>query len=262
MTHLDARSSAIQVRHAVRSGDWRQHTSGLAAEFVQANLVILPAALADDFRVYCERNPVACPLLAVSLPGDGRLPALGADLDVRSDVPRYHLWRNGERVAEPTDLRPLWRDDLVTFALGCSFTFEHALLAAGIPLRHVQQGRNVAMYRTTLATTPAGPFHGPLVVSMRPLKAADAIRAIQITSAMPQAHGAPVHLGDPRLIGIADLSHPDYGDAVDVRPDELPVFWACGVTPQAAIAAARPPFCITHAPGHMLVTDLRHGDRH
>jgi len=258
MIHLDASSSATDVRHAVRRGDWDTHTSGLAAHHVQANLVILPADLAEDFQRYCERNPIACPLLAVSLPGDGRLPTLGADLDVRSDVPRYHLWRDGECVAELTDLRDVWRDDLVTFALGCSFTFEHALLAAGIPLRHVQQGRNVAMYRTNRPTVPAGPFHGPLVVSMRPLTPADALRAQQITAALPQAHGAPVHQGDPALIGITDLARPDYGDAIDIEPGEIPVFWACGVTPQAAIAAAKPPFCITHAPGHMLVTDLRH----
>ena len=253
---LSAQSTALQVRLAARAGRLDRHTSGLASAHVQVNLVFLPQALAGDFLLYCQRNPVACPLLAVTQAGQYDWPALGADLDLRSDVPRYHVWRKGERVAEVTDLQALWRDDLVCFALGCSFTFEHALLSAGIPLRHVQQGRNVAMYRSGLATVPAGPFHGPMVVSMRPLKAADAIRAIQITSALPQAHGAPVHLGDPALIGVQDLSRPDYGDAVELRHDELPVFWACGVTPQAAIAAARPDFCITHAPGHMLVTDL------
>lgn len=255
---LSSQSTALQVRLAAREGLFSGHTSGLASAHVQVNLVLLPAALADDFLQFCERNPVACPLLAVTRPGQTDWPALGQDLDLRSDVPRYHLWRRGERVAELTDLSEIWRDDLVSFALGCSFTFEHALLAAGIPLRHVQQGRNVAMYRSTLATVPAGPFAGPVVVSMRPLRAADAIRAIQITSALPQAHGAPVHLGDPSLIGIADLARPDYGDAVELRSDELPVFWACGVTPQAALQAARPDFCITHAPGHMLVTDLLH----
>ena len=223
---------------------------------MQGNVVILPKALADDFLRYCQLNPKPCPVLAVSQPGDPMLPKLGADIDIRIDVPRYRVWRRGELIDEPTDLRALWRDDLVTFVIGCSFSFEQALLDAGLSLRHVDQNRNVAMYRTNIATEAAGPFHGPMVVSMRPLKAKAAIRAIQVTSRFPDVHGAPVHLGDPSLIGIADLSQPDYGDAVDVMPDELPVFWACGVTPQAAIAQAKPEFCITHAPGAMLITDL------
>ena len=251
-----ARESAGKVRERIRQGLWTSHTSGLADEHVQGNLVILPRQQADDFLLYCQRNPRPCPLLAVSEPGDPRLPALGADIDIRSDLPRYRVWRHGELIDEPTDIAALWRDDLVSFVIGCSFSFEQALLEAGIPLRHVAQQRNVSMYRTHIATTPAGVFHGPMVVSMRPLKAADAIRAVQITSRFPAVHGAPVHIGDPSLIGIEDLSRPDYGDAVDVRPDELPVFWACGVTPQAAIAQARPAFCITHAPGSMLITDL------
>jgi len=218
--------------------------------------VILPKALADDFLRFCQLNPKPCPVLAVSQPGDPMLPKLGADIDIRTDVPRYRVWRRGELVDEPTDLRALWRDDLVTFVIGCSFSFEQALLDSGLSLRHVDQNRNVAMYRTNIATEAAGPFHGPMVVSMRPLKAKAAIRAIQITSRFPDVHGAPVHLGDPSLIGIADLAKPDYGDAIDVMPDELPVFWACGVTPQAAIAQAKPDFCITHAPGAMLITDL------
>jgi uncharacterized protein YcsI (UPF0317 family) len=252
---LTAESTGQEVRQAARSGQFHGHTSGLAREQVQANLAILPASLAGDFLRFCQRNPKPCPLLAVSEPGQHLLDELGEDLDIRTDLPRYRVWQHGELVAEPTDLRGFWRDDLVTFALGCSFSFEHGLLAAGIPLRHVQQGRNVAMYRTNIATRSAGPFHGPLVVSMRPMKAADAIRAVQITARVPEVHGAPIHLGDPSLIGIGDLDRPDYGDAVAVLPDELPVFWACGVTPQSAIATARPAFCITHAPGHMLVTD-------
>jgi uncharacterized protein YcsI (UPF0317 family) len=259
-TALSAASSAAAVRRAARSGSLAGHTSGLAADHVQGNLVILPAALAADFRRYCEWNPRPCPLLAVSEPGEWRLPSLGADLDLRTDVPRYRVWRHGELVEEPTDLRAWWRDDLVSFVLGCSFSFEHALLAQGIRLRHIEEGRNVAMYRTSIPTRAAGPFHGPVVVSMRPLKAADALRAVEITARLPQVHGAPLHLGDPALIGIADLSCPDYGDAVAVGPDELPVFWACGVTPQAAIAAARPALCITHAPGCMLVTDRHNRD--
>ena len=245
-----------EVRAAIRAGRWTAHTSGVADDHVQGNLVILPQDLAGDFLRYCQRNPKPCPVLAVSEPGDPMLPRLGADIDIRTDVPRYRVWRHGVIVDEPTDLAAVWRDDLVTFVLGCSFSFEHALLDAGLPLRHVREGKNVAMYRTNVQTDPAGVFNGPMVVSMRPMRAADAIRAIQITSRFPNVHGAPVHIGDPALIGIRDLSLPDYGDAVAVLPDELPVFWACGVTPQAAIVQARPDFCITHAPGAMLITDL------
>ena len=223
---------------------------------MQGNVVILPELLANDFLRYCQRNPKPCPLLAVSKPGEAMLPSLGADIDIRTDLPRYRVWRDGALADHPTDISKLWRSDLVTFVIGCSFSFEEALLEAGIPLRHIAQQRNVAMYRSNIETAAAGMFNGPMVVSMRPLKAADAIRAIQITSRFPNVHGAPVHMGDPALIGIADLAAPDYGDAVDVLPDEIPVFWACGVTPQAAITQARPEFCITHAPGAMLITDL------
>lgn len=244
------------ARRLAREGTHTGHTAGMAPGRVQANLVVLPRAQADDFLRFCQRNPQPCPLLAVSEPGDPRLPELGADLDLRTDVPRYRIWKDGVLVGEPTDVTTLWRDDLVGFAIGCSFSFEQALLEAGVPLRHVAQGRNVAMYRTSVPTVPAGVFHGPLVVSMRPMKAADAIRAVQVTSRFPRVHGAPVHIGRPDLIGIADLARPDFGDPVEVRDDELPVFWACGVTPQAVVMAAKPAFCITHAPGCMLVTDL------
>jgi len=253
-----AGSSALAVRQACRSGALNAHTSGLASAHVQGNLVILPRAHAADFLRFCQANPKPCPLLGVSEAGDPALPALGEDIDIRTDLPRYRVWRDGVLADEPTDVRALWSDDLVSFVIGCSFTFEHALMAEGIVLHHVAQGRNVAMYRTSVATTPAGAFHGPMVVSMRPLRAADAIRAVQITSRFPAVHGAPVHIGNPALIGIRSIGDPDYGDAVEVMPDELPVFWACGVTPQAALAAARLPFAITHAPGSMLVTDLLH----
>jgi uncharacterized protein YcsI (UPF0317 family) len=251
-----AGQSAQAARAAIRLGQWTGHTSGLADGHVQGNVVILPEALANDFLRYCQRNPKPCPLLAVGEPGEAKLPALGNDIDICSDVPRYRVWRDGVMVEEPTDISHLWRKDLVTFVIGCSFSFEQALLDAGLPLRHIQQNRNVAMYRSNIATEAAGVFHGPMVVSMRPFKAQDAIRAIQITSRFPDVHGAPVHMGDPAQIGIHDLSKPDYGDAVDVLPDEIPVFWACGVTPQAAITQAKPAFCITHAPGAMLITDL------
>jgi uncharacterized protein YcsI (UPF0317 family) len=249
-------ATPAQARALIRAGRWTGHTSGIADRHVQGNVVILPSRWADDFLRYCQRNPKPCPLLAVSEPGEQGLPKLGRDIDIRRDVPRYRVWRHGELVDEPTDVSELWRDDLVTFVLGCSFSFEQALRDEGIRLRHVDQGRNVAMFRTSIATDPAGPFAGPLVVTMRPLAPAAAIRAVQITSRFPDVHGAPVHLGDPAQIGIHDLMRPDYGDAVEVLPGELPVFWACGVTPQAAIAQAKPDFCITHAPGAMLITDL------
>ena len=247
---------SAKARTSIRSGAWTGHTSGLAEGHVQGNVVILPELLANDFLRFCQRNPKPCPLLAVSEPGQPMLSGLGADIDIRTDVPRYRVWRDGVLADQPTDISELWRNDLVTFVIGCSFSFEQALLEAGIPLRHIAQQRNVAMYRSNIPTTPAGPFNGPMVVSMRPFKALDAIRAIQITSRFPNVHGAPVHIGNPALIGLADLANPDYGDAVDVLPDEIPVFWACGVTPQAAILQARPEFCITHAPGAMLITDL------
>jgi uncharacterized protein YcsI (UPF0317 family) len=252
----EVQTTAQTARTVIRRGEWTSHTSGLADGHVQGNVVILPQTLASDFLRYCQLNPKPCPLLAVSEPGQAHLPTLGDDIDIRTDVPRYRIWRDGALTDEPTDISALWRKDLVTFVIGCSFSFEEALLLAGLPLRHIQQKRNVAMYRSNIETARAGVFQGPMVVSMRPFKAADAIRAVEITSRFSQVHGAPVHLGDPSQIGISDLSKPDYGDSVDVLPDEIPVFWACGVTPQAAITQARPAFCITHAPGAMLVTDL------
>ncbi len=253
----DAAARGAALRGQIREDRFTGNTSGAAADLVQGNLVVLPQAYAADFLLYCQRNPKPCPLLAVGSPGDFAVRSLGQGIDLRSDLPRYRVWRHGELIDEPTDVRAHWCDDLVAFVIGCSFSFEWALAEAGVPLRHQQLGRNVAMYRSSIATEAAGPFAGPLVVSMRPLKAADAIRAVQITSRFPAVHGAPVHLGDPALIGIDDLMQPHYGDAVEVRTDELPVFWACGVTPQATLAAARPGLCITHAPGSMLVTDLR-----
>jgi uncharacterized protein YcsI (UPF0317 family) len=252
-----ALDTGLDVRRACRSGAHDGPTAGLAPGFVQGNLAILPRDWAEDFLRFCQANPKPCPLLGVSDAGSPHVPVLGADLDIRTDIPRYRVWRDGELIEEPTDVRSVWRDDLVSFVIGCSFSFEEALLAADVPVRHIARGCNVSMYRTSIQTQRAGRFHGPLVVSMRPMKPADAIRAVQITTRLPSVHGAPVHLGYPEAIGITDLTKPDYGDAVPVEPGELPVFWACGVTPQAAIAAARPPFAITHAPGAMLVTDLK-----
>jgi len=252
----EGHGNAAHVRNVIRQGLWTQHTSGLAHGHVQGNLVILPEALAGDFLRFCQRNPKPCPVLAVGEPGQPALPSLGDGIDIRSDVPLYRVWRHGELKEEVSDITPLWRDDLVTFVLGCSFSFEHALQEAGIRLRHIDENRNVAMYRTSIATEPAGPFSGAMVVSMRPMPAADVIRAVQVTSRFPNVHGAPVHIGDPSLIGIKDLGQPDYGDPVDLAPGDIPVFWACGVTPQSAILTAQPAFCITHAPGAMLVTSL------
>ena len=253
MTVLESQA----VRQRIRRGEITGHTSGMASGHVQGNVAILPKDLAADFLRFCQLNPKPCPVLAVGAPGDPALPALGADIDMRSDVPRYRVFRDGALVEEPTDIRHLWRDDLVTFILGCSYSFEWALLEDGLTMHHMTLGKNVPMFKTNVQTTPAGPFHGPLVVSMRSFKPADAIRAVQITSRFPGVHGAPVHLGLPEKIGIRDIAKPDWGDAVEVPADELPLFWACGVTPQAVIAEAKPGFCITHAPGSMLVTDLK-----
>ncbi len=254
---FQAEGEAQAVRRAARAGELTRTTAGLAAGYVQVNLVILPEPDAAAFLRFCQANPRPCPLIAVSEPGERAPAALGEDLDITRDVPRYRVFRDGEIAAEPTAVDDLWRDDLVTFALGCSFTFEHALMNDGIALRHIALGRNVAMYRTDIPLHDAGPFGGEMVVSMRPLRPADAIRAVQVCTRFPQVHGAPIHLGDPRAIGIDDLAAPDYGDATPVEADELPVFWACGVTPQRALAQARLPFAITHSPGHMLVTDRR-----
>jgi uncharacterized protein YcsI (UPF0317 family) len=248
--------TAREVRLASRNGELTRPTGGMAPGYVQANLCILPKEYAADFQRYCALNPQPCPLLGTSEPGNPSLPTLGEDIDIRFDVPRYRVWENGELVSEVTDIESLWRDDLVVFALGCSHSFEDALLADGLPLRHVEQGMQVPYYPTNIETIPSGPFKGPMVVSMRPFNARDAIRAIQITSRFPSVHGAPVHLGDPKLIGIDDLDDVETGLPVKMLPDEIPLFWACGVTPASAITQAKPSFAITHAPGHMLVTDL------
>ncbi len=247
----------VQLRRAIRSGEHQGNTSGLAPGYVQCNLTILPQQWAQDFQRFCLLNPKPCPLLSVSnVPGDTGLAGLG-EIDIRTDVPRYRIFNEGRLVNEVDNLNTLWRDDLVTFALGCSFSFEEALLADGLEVRNISEGVNVPMYRSIIPCQAAGPFSGDMVVSMRPFSARDAIRAIQICTRFPSVHGAPVHLGDPSLIGIEDISRPDYGDPVSLKPGEIPVFWACGVTPQVALETARPAFAITHSPGCMLVTDLR-----
>lgn len=257
------RSPAARTRRDCREGALRSPTAGLAMGFVQTNLVILPKADAFDFLLFCQRNPRPCPLLEVTEPGDPEPKRLARNADLRFDLPLYRVFRDGQLIDEPTRVDDRWRDDLVSFLIGCSFTFESALLAAGLGVRHLEEtwpdgrSKNVPMYRTNIPCEPAGRFSGPLVVSMRPYTPADAIEATLVTSRFPRVHGAPVHWGDPAAIGIGDLTSPDWGDPVTIRPGEVPVFWACGVTPQAAVLASRPPFAITHSPGHMFVTDLR-----
>lgn len=249
-------TEAQVIRNRIRLGEFDGQTSGLAPGHVQSNLIVLPVDWAGEFLRFCQANPKSCPLLAVSEPGSPLLPTLGQDIDIRTDLPRYRVYRDGDLVEQPTDILSLWRDDLVAFLIGATFSCEESLLAAGISMKHITLGRNVPMYRTNIQCVPVGRFSGPMLVSMRPLRAADAIRAIQITTRFPSAHGAPVHLGRPDLIGIDSIPRPDYGQPTPVEADEMPVFWACGVTPQATLPAARPPLAIGHEPGCMLVTDL------
>lgn len=255
----DDRKSMLQaartVRKDVRAGRWRDRTVGMARGMVQGNLVILPAEHAEDFRLFCERNPKPCPLIGMTEPGDPRVPALGDDIDLRTDLPGYRVFENGVATVETHDITAYWRDDLVGFVLGCSYSFEEALMQDGLKIRHIENGTRVTIYVTDVATVPAGPFHGPTIVSMRPFTPGDAIRAIEITSRFPNVHGAPIHFGDPSVIGIDDINEPLASPPPEIRPGEVPVFWACGVTPQAVLEQAKVPFAITHMPGHMLVTD-------
>ena len=244
------------LRRLIRGGSFTRPTTGHAAGFLQGNLAILPKSFADDFLAFCVRNPKPCPLLGVSEAGATTIAKLGADLDIRSDVVGYRVFRGGSEFETVNDLHEIWRDDLVTFAIGCSFSFEESLQRANIAVRHIEADGNVPMYVTSIETTPAGPFRGPLVVSMRAFSPADAIRAIVLSNRQPMAHGAPIHIGDPALIGIKDFANPEFGDPPVLRDGDIPVFWACGVTPQMAIRNARPEIAITHEPGFMLVTDL------
>ena len=256
--NLDARElrDPHRLRLAFRAGLDVASTARLAPGHVQGNLVVLPAAFAGEFEAYCRANPKPCPLLGRSEEGNPILSDLGEDLDIRTDLARYRVWRNGRIEAEPQDIRDLWADDSVAFVLGCSYSFEQALVEAGVRLKHWERGENPPYYVTSLDTVPAGRFHGKMVVSMRALARADVPRAVKITARYPTVHGEPVHIGDPAAIGIHDLGRPDGGQPMEVAPGELPVFWACGVTPENAIANARPPLCITHKPGAMVVTDL------
>ena len=248
------------VRQLIRSGNLVQPTSGIAPGYVQANLAILPRDLAFDFLLFCQRNPKPCPLLEVVEAGDVEPAQFAPGADLRTDVPLYRVYEYGEMTAEVEDISEFWRDDLVSFLLGCSFSFESALTRAGIPLRHIERETNVSMFITDIPATSAGVFNGPTVVSMRPIRQEQVVRAVQVTSRFPAVHGAPLHVGDPTAIGIDDIMQPDFGDPTEIRSGEVPVFWACGVTPQAAAMASRPPMMITHSPGYMFITDKKDED--
>lgn len=252
--------SPAELRRQIRKGDVVGPTGGMALDYVQANLVILPEDLAFDFLLFCQRNPKPCPLIEVVESGSSEPIQSAPSADLRFDVPRYRIYRNGELDAEESDISSYWREDLVSFLIGCSFTFDSALMRAGIKLRHVEQETNVSMYFTNIQTSPAGAFSGPMVVSMRPIPQEKVVRAVQVTSRFPSVHGSPIHIGAPADIGIMDITTPDLGDSTDIKDGEVPVFWACGVTPQAVAMSSKPPLMITHSPGHMFVTDIRDED--
>jgi uncharacterized protein YcsI (UPF0317 family) len=258
---LDLRdASAREVRARIRDNEYVGPTGGLASGFVQANLVVLPSEYAFDFLKFCVRNPRPCPVLEVTEEGSPEPVVTAPGADLRTDVPRYRVYEYGELVEESQDISHRWQDDLVAFLIGCSFTFEAALLAAGLRIAHLDQGRNVPMYVTGRDCVPSGPFAGPLVVSMRPYKAEELPLVVSASGRYPAMHGAPVHVGDPKALGIRDLANPEFGEPVEIEEDQLPVFWACGVTPQAIAMKAKPPLMITHSPGHMFVTDRAHSE--
>ncbi len=253
---LRSRDPEVQeVRSLIRSGEHDGPTGGLARWYVQTNLVILPLEYAFDFLKFCVRNPRPCPVLEVTDAGSPTPSVMAPEADLRTDVPRYRVYENGEIVDEPTDILAYWRDDLVSFLIGCSFTFERALLDAGLRLAHLDQGRNVPMYVTERECIPSGPFTGPMVVSMRPYRADEIPLVVAISGRYPTMHGAPVHVGDPDSLGVRDIREPEFGDPVSMEEDQIPVFWACGVTPQAVVMKAAQPLVITHSPGHMFITD-------
>ncbi len=250
-------ASPAEVRRLIRTGEITGPTAGMCAGYAQANLVILPRDLAYDFLLFAQRNPKPCPILEVSDAGSRALNIIARDCDIARDFPKYRVYDKGVLRGEYTDVSEFWQDDFVSFLIGCSFSFEAELLEAGLPVRHIEEGCNVPMFVTNIACEPAGVFSGNMVVSMRPMLPEQAIQAALITGAMPRVHGAPVHIGDPAAIGIADVNKPDFGDAVTMREGEIPVFWPCGVTPQAVVMNSKPDIVITHAPGHMLITDVK-----
>ncbi|MGF6947878.1 uncharacterized protein YcsI (UPF0317 family) [Neobacillus sp. B4I6] len=246
-----------EIRELIRKQTITEPTAGMSKGFTQANLVILKKEYAFDFLLFCQRNPKPCPLLDVTEPGSFIPSKIAKNADIRTDIPKYRIYRDGVFTEEVTNISQYWEGDMVGFLLGCSFTFETPLMESGIPIRHIEENCNVPMYRTNILCERAGVFEGPTVVSMRPMKPEDAIRAVQITTRFPAVHGSPIHIGDPSQIGIADLSKPDFGDAVTIKAGEIPVFWACGVTPQAVAIQSKPSIMITHAPGYMFISDVR-----
>ena len=249
-------TSAADLRAAARRGEWRGTTAGHCPDYQQANLVILPKEEAVEFAAFCTRNPTPCPLIEITPPGDPEPAHSAPGADLRTDSPGYRVYRKGELVEQRGDIRDLWRDDLVAFLLGCSLTFEHALMEVGITPRNVECNTKVPMFVSNLACVPAGRFHGPMVVSMRPIPEAQVELVRELSSRYPHAHGAPIHIGDPQAIGINDISKPEYGEPVPICQNEIPMFWGCGVTPQAVAESARVDFMITHEPGQMFLTDL------
>ncbi|MFD1019904.1 putative hydro-lyase [Thalassobacillus hwangdonensis] len=245
------------VRGMMRAGEWQKPTSGVSSSYVQANLVVLPKSMAYDFLLFCQRNPKPCPVLDVTEMGSAIPSIVAPEADLRTDLPKYRVYREGKLEKECTDITELWTEEMVGFLLGCSFTFEQALIENGIQMRHNEEEKNVPMYKTNIQCHPAGSFEGPMVVSMRPIKQEDVVRAVQVTSRFPSVHGAPVHIGNPESIGINDINNPDFGDEVTIKEGEVPVFWACGVTPQAVAMHMKPELMITHAPGHMFITDKK-----
>ena len=249
--------SPKEARKLIREGIITHQTSGMCDGYAQGNLLVLPKKYAYDFLLFTQRNPKPCPILEVGDVGSPLVRKMADNADITTDIPKYRIWKNGELVEEVNDITSFWRDDLVYFLIGCSFSFEGELLAADVPVRHIEEGKNVPMYLTNIECERAGIFYGKMVVSMRPLSGEMAVRATAVTSKMPRVHGAPIHIGDPSLIGISDVNKPDFGDPVTIKEGELPVFWACGVTPQSAVMSAKPDFAISHAPGHMFITDVK-----
>ncbi|MFS0574121.1 putative hydro-lyase [Sporosarcina sp. 179-K 3D1 HS] len=246
-----------EIRELIRKQEITGPTAGMSKGYTQANLVILKKEHAFDFLLFCQRNPKACPLLDVTEPGSFRPSKIAKEASLLTDIPKYRIYKNGVYTEEVMDITDYWEDDMVGFLLGCSFTFETPLLEAGIPIRHIEEKCNVPMYKTNIPCEKAGVFEGPTVVSMRPMTPEDAIRAVQITTRFPAVHGSPLHIGDPSQIGIMDINKPDFGDAVPIKEGEVPVFWACGVTPQAVAMESKPAIMITHAPGCMFISDIR-----
>ncbi len=253
-------ATPAQMRDVIRKGEFTLPTTGLCEGYAQGNLVILPEKLAYDFLLFCQRNPKACPLLEVSDAGARTFPTFANGSDITRDVPRYRIYRDGVLTEECNDVTTLfdsYPERLVSFLIGCSFSFEFELLAAGVPVRQIEEGVNVPMYDTSIPCASAGVFSGNMVVSMRPIPHQKVPMAVAITAGMPRVHGAPIQIGSPEAIGIADLAKPDYGDPVTIYPGEVPVFWPCGVTPQNAVMHSKPSLAITHAPGHMFITDVK-----